>query len=328
MEAGDAIEVFGALREHCFTWPHVLLLQDFRELESIPLETRRRIHEATSWMPLRGTAFFGASFPVRVVATMLMKVANLSRPGKNPFAFFDDETDARSFLYELREKSKLEAPVSGTTVLPSDFPGSGVRLDALLTALACASVEEFDAPEAFLEPRGEDDFGVVEAAFQIFVEELAITKIALKRLFADAEAARTELQTRLETIEQQKATIVELSTPMIEVWDGVLTLPIIGALDSDRTNRIMEALLSRIVEKRIHTVIVDLTGVESVEADTADQLNRMSGAIRLIGSKCMLTGLTPQVAQTLAELQIDLHSLRTVRTLRDGLNTYFHSQKS
>ena len=317
MEADDAIDVFGAVREQCATWPRIFLLQDFHELESIPLETRRGIHQATSWMPLAGTAFFGASFPVRAVATMLMNVANLTRGGKNPFEFFGSESAARAFLDDLRE-GKGDAELRSDVAL-SELSVERARVDTLLIALSCASVDEFDVPEAFLEARADDRFGLLEAAFQIFVEELAITKIAMKRLLTDAEAARAELQTRLETIELQRATISELSTPMIEVWDGILTLPIVGALDPARANGIMEALLARIVEKRIRTVIVDLTGVETVVADTADQLNRMSASVRLLGAECMLAGLTPQVAQTLAALQVDFKSLRTVRTLHEAL---------
>lgn len=128
-----------------------------------------------------------------------------------------------------------------------------------------------------------------------------------------------ELRRRLEIIESQRDAIRALSTPIIEVWDGVLALPIIGVVDSGRAAGIMEKLLGTVVRTRAAHVLLDLTGVEVVDTSTADHLIKMVRALALLGAHAIVTGVRPSVARVLVSLGLELDSLTTVRNLRDGL---------
>jgi rsbT co-antagonist protein RsbR len=201
------------------------------------------------------------------------------------------------------------------------------RIDRLHTALACASVDRFDEPQAQVEIQGEDEFGTLEGAMQVFLSELAETKASLQRSLAEAHASRTELQNKLETIEQQRMTIRELSTPILDLWDGVLTLPVVGIIDTQRAVEMTERLLSRIVETGARAVILDITGVEVVDTSTADHLVKLTRAAGLLGTRCIVTGIGPHVARTLVGMGVELDGVRTLRTLRDGLRACIEDTK-
>jgi rsbT co-antagonist protein RsbR len=128
-----------------------------------------------------------------------------------------------------------------------------------------------------------------------------------------------ELERKLEVIERQAAALSELSTPIMEVWEDVLVLPIVGIIDTRRSIDIMEKLLDTIVAKQARCVIIDVTGVEVVDTKTADYLVKIVRAAALLGSRCVLTGLSPAVAQTLAEIGTDLQGVLTLRSLKEGL---------
>jgi rsbT co-antagonist protein RsbR len=131
--------------------------------------------------------------------------------------------------------------------------------------------------------------------------------------------AERELQTKLDQIERQQQAIRDLSTPIIEVWEGVLTLPMIGVLDTTRAAEAMENLLSRIVETGARYAILDLTGVEVVDTKVAGHLVGLVNAIRLIGAEGIITGIKPSVAQSVVALGLDLSALATCADLRAGL---------
>lgn len=128
-----------------------------------------------------------------------------------------------------------------------------------------------------------------------------------------------ELESALETIKRQQASIRELSTPILQLWEDVLAMPIIGVVDTKRSMDIMERLLSEIKKSKYRFVILDITGVEIVDTKTADYFIRIVKAAQLLGAACVLTGIQPTVAQTLIEIGVDLSSIRTVSTLHDGL---------
>ena len=115
----------------------------------------------------------------------------------------------------------------------------------------------------------------------------------------------------------------ELSTPIISVWDGILTLPVIGAVDTERSADMMDTLLSRVVQDQASHVIIDITGVFVLDTRTADHFIRMAKAVRLLGSECFLTGISPAIAQTLTQLGVDTSCVRTVRRLSDALKLAF-----
>jgi rsbT co-antagonist protein RsbR len=132
-------------------------------------------------------------------------------------------------------------------------------------------------------------------------------------------AQQRELEAKLETIEQQQIAIRELSTPVIEIWDDIIVLPIVGVVDSRRALEITESLLERIVEKKAKCAIIDVTGVEVVDTKTADHLLKVTRAAKLLGTHCVLTGLSPAVAQTLVSIGAEMNELRTLRNLKAGL---------
>ncbi len=137
-----------------------------------------------------------------------------------------------------------------------------------------------------------------------------------------AAAYQRELEDKLATIEMQRAAIRELSTPIIEVWDGVLCLPVVGVLDSTRSAEMTEALLQAIVEKKARCAIIDITGIQVMDTGTADHFLRMARAVRLLGANCLLTGINPAIAQTIIHMGMDLSGVITHRTMRNALQRF------
>jgi rsbT co-antagonist protein RsbR len=133
---------------------------------------------------------------------------------------------------------------------------------------------------------------------------------------------RRELDERLATIEQQRSAIRSLSTPVIEVWRGVLCLPVVGVMDTQRSAEMTSALLTTIVEKGTKYAIIDITGIDVMDTRTVDHFIRMAKAIRLLGAECALTGLNPHIAQTVVHMGLDLSDIVTHRSLRDALLRY------
>ncbi|MCA1630598.1 MAG: STAS domain-containing protein [Acidobacteria bacterium] len=127
------------------------------------------------------------------------------------------------------------------------------------------------------------------------------------------------IRSREETIRQQRADMMELSTPVIKVWDKILTLPIIGTLDSRRAQLMMEALLQRIVETGSTVAILDITGVRTMDTLVANHLIKTVTAARLMGARCILTGVSPAIAQTMVQLGIDLTQITTRAQMSDGV---------
>ena len=113
--------------------------------------------------------------------------------------------------------------------------------------------------------------------------------------------------------------IVELSTPVITIWEGVLLAPIIGSLSQERAAQMTEALLSATVERRAQVVILDITGVRTIDAHVVQRLVQAVSAISLLGADCILTGVSAHVAQTLVHLGADISGIQTRRRLADGL---------
>ena len=127
------------------------------------------------------------------------------------------------------------------------------------------------------------------------------------------------IRSREEIIRQQRADMLELSTPVIKVWDKILTLPIIGTLDSRRAMMMMEALLQKIVETGSTIAILDITGVRTMDTLVANHLIKTVTAARLMGARCILTGVSPAIAQTMVQLGIDLTQITTRAQMADGI---------
>jgi rsbT co-antagonist protein RsbR len=128
-----------------------------------------------------------------------------------------------------------------------------------------------------------------------------------------------ELRDQLDLVQRQERVIRDLSTPIIEVWSRVLTVPMVGVIDSSRTAEVMDSLLEAVVRARARFAILDLTGVEAVDTKTAAYLIDLVRAIRLLGAEGIITGIRPTVAQTVVALGLDLGSIITLSNLRAGL---------
>ena len=124
--------------------------------------------------------------------------------------------------------------------------------------------------------------------------------------------------TREQLIARQQEELMELSTPVVKLWEGILALPIIGTLDSARTQVVMENLLQRIVETEAEIAIIDITGVPTVDTVTAQHLLKTVTAARLMGADCIISGIRPQIAQTIVHLGVDLGPVITKTTLADA----------
>src|SRR5581483_2554805 len=133
--------------------------------------------------------------------------------------------------------------------------------------------------------------------------------------------SETYQQGREEIIQRQQQEMLELSTPVVKLWDGVLALPLIGTLDSERTQVVMETLLQAIVETGSTIAIIDITGVPTVDTKVAQHLIQTVSAARLLGADCLISGIRPQIAQTIIHLGITLPDVVTKATLADAFIT-------
>ena len=126
-------------------------------------------------------------------------------------------------------------------------------------------------------------------------------------------------KSREEVINRQQREMLELSTPVVKLWDGILALPMIGTLDSARTQVVMESLLQKVVETGSQIVILDITGVPTVDTLVAQHLLKTVTALRLMGAECIISGVRPQIAQTIVHLGVDLQGVTTKANLADAL---------
>jgi len=126
-------------------------------------------------------------------------------------------------------------------------------------------------------------------------------------------------QSRNDVIGRQQAELLELSTPVVQLWEGILALPLVGTLDSSRTQVVMESLLQRIVDTGSEIAIIDITGVPTVDTLVAQHLMKTIAATRLMGADCIISGIRPQIAQTIVHLGVDLGEVTTKATLADAL---------
>ncbi|MFW6723217.1 STAS domain-containing protein [Streptomyces sp. MAR4 CNY-716] len=129
----------------------------------------------------------------------------------------------------------------------------------------------------------------------------------------------TYLEGREEIISRQSRQLLELSTPVVQLWQRILAVPLIGTLDTARTQVVMESLLQAIQEHQARVAIIDITGVPTVDTAVAQHLMSTVGAVRLMGADCVISGIRPPIAQTITQLGIDLSSILTRATLADAL---------
>jgi rsbT co-antagonist protein RsbR len=264
-------------------------------------------------------------------------------------------------LLTERESDILEAWIENR-INSSDFretliSGEELRSDsqsflrAFIMAVANSNVEEmrgkeFNAIRRLLleisEARAAQAFSPSETAFYVFSLKETILPFLRDEYRDDPETLLEELnklskaldklgsfifvstiKNRERVIRQQQQDMLELSTPVVQIWDRIICLPLIGTLDSRRTQLMMERLLERIVRSRAEVAILDITGVPTVDTQVANYLIKTVTAVRLLGSTCIITGVGPSIAQTIVHLGIDLAGIITRNQLSDGIRLAF-----
>lgn len=216
-----------------------------------------------------------------------------------------------------------------------------------LQAMAAADVGSLQGPEwqpirRFLEDlsaeRARRGFNSAETATFIFSLKRPLSERVQAGLANDAQQLGDQLwaiselldvlglhtvkafqKSREDVIQRQQEEMLELSTPVVKLWDGVLALPMIGTLDSQRTQVVMESLLQRIVDTGSEIAIIDITGVPTVDTLVAQHLLKTVTAIRLMGADAIISGVRPQIAQTIVHLGLDLQGIVTKANLADAL---------
>lgn len=270
---------------------------------------------------------------------------------KTCLAIAEELTESEfGFVCELNQRRRLDTVAisdpgwdecqienSGQVIMAQDLPVRGIRGEVIKAGRSLifndppASSVWIDPPEghptvtAFMGVPLEDGYGRTIGMIGLANKEDGYDE-------ADREAAealsvaivqaleRKRLQAKLA---QQAEEILDLSTPTMLVWDGVLASPLIGTLDSQRTERLMEDLLNAVVETGSEFALIDITGVPAIDTVTAQHLIETISAIRLLGAEVILTGVRPSIAQTLVQLGIDLSHITTRSSLAAGLQVAF-----
>lgn len=145
---------------------------------------------------------------------------------------------------------------------------------------------------------------------------------ALKDARETSARSLQELSEKIELVERQREAIRNLSVPIIEIWSGVLCAPVVGTLDSTRAAEVTQALLLAVTEKKARLTIIDVTGIETMDTSSADHFLRMARAVTLLGAKCALSGIRPNIARTIVHMGVDLQGLKSYRNMRDALRHF------
>ena len=230
---------------------------------------------------------------------------------------------------ELREQSRellalLQAPVgSGDIAQIEGSDWASVR-DYLAKVSRSRAQQGFSPSETatfvlslkqplFTRLRGE-----LSKDAQAFADEIWATTDLLDKLALFT--VETYVKSREDLIQRQQREMMELSTPVVQLWENILALPLIGTLDSERTQVVMESLLQKIVETGASIAIIDITGVPTVDTLVAQHLLKTVAAARLMGADCIISGIRPQIAQTIVHLGVNLSDVTTKASLADAFS--------
>jgi len=167
---------------------------------------------------------------------------------------------------------------------------------------------------------GDEDTQQVLAGILTLYETLEFREHKLVEAQSKLEALNTQLDAR---VKKQADAIMELSTPVIQIWDDVLILPLIGTVDTVRAQQVVEHALSAVANKQASVLIIDITGVPLIDTAVADHLLKTTGAVRLLGATSIITGVSPSNAQTLARLGVELGDIVTKGSMQAGLQCAF-----
>lgn len=228
---------------------------------------------------------------------------------------------------ELREQSREFLNLFQNALGTGDFSS--------VDGASWSPVREF--LEGISRSRAQQGFSPSETATFVFSLKQSLFTRVRQELGQDASALGDELwiattildrlglfttevyqKSRESVIQSQQRELLELSTPVVQLWENILALPLIGTLDSERTQVVMESLLQKIVETGAALAIIDITGVPTVDTLVAQHLLKTVAAARLMGADCIISGIRPQIAQTIVHLGVDLSSVITKATLADA----------
>lgn len=165
----------------------------------------------------------------------------------------------------------------------------------------------------------EDDFSGVEQAINLLIDDLTHELKKSNKMKEEMQEKLLKIQEQQKTILQQQEDLMELSSPVSKVWENILILPVIGTLDSQRTQIMMENLLQKIVSTGCTTAILDITGVPTVDTQVANHLLKTVTAARLLGAECIVSGISPAIAQTIVHLGINLSNILTKASLQSAM---------
>lgn len=190
------------------------------------------------------------------------------------------------------------------------------RIEVIEEVLAAAAGGDFDA-QIEIEMESADVLTSVETGINLLISDLG-------EEVRQSQGRANDLQDKLDLIEKQRQAIEELSTPIIKIWDQVLVLPLIGALDTRRSQHLTESLLTEIAATQSRVAILDITGVPTVDSAVANHLLKTVASVKLLGAECVVTGIRPEVAQTIVHLGVDLTAVETLSNLSEGLKWAFN----
>jgi rsbT co-antagonist protein RsbR len=228
---------------------------------------------------------------------------------------------------ELREQSRellslLQSAIQSGAGAQIDSPGWAPVRDFLSRMSRSRALQGFSPSETatfvlslkqplFARLRGEMGQDAQALADEIWVATDLLDKLGL-------QTVETFVKSREEVIQRQQREMMELSTPVVQLWENILALPLIGTLDSERTQVVMESLLQKIVDTGASIAIIDITGVPTVDTLVAQHLLKTVAAARLMGADCIISGIRPQIAQTIVHLGVDLSEVTTKASLADA----------
>jgi rsbT co-antagonist protein RsbR len=251
----------------------------------------------------------------RLLADWMSELAKAGRSGAIDKAELEEQ--ARTFVRLLTEAAQADA---GADIVGSVW---GPLREMLAGMSASRERQGFTPTETatFVFSFKQPLFAVLREAYKQDAEgltrEMWVGTTLLDKL--GLFTAETFQKSREGVIMRQQRDLLELSTPVVALWDGILALPLIGTLDSERTQVVMESLLERIVETGASIAIIDITGVPTVDTLVAQHLLKTVGAARLMGAECIISGIRPQIAQTIVHLGVDLGDVVTKATLASAL---------
>ncbi len=282
-----------------------------------------------------------------MVETVKMDVGLLTRmlrglPGAAFCSRMDPATGKSAWLYldermaALHDMEDAEVRADPNALAARVVPEDRARLDALIAESAQGGVPfsylgkiarttgEIRWLETYATVQPEPDGSVLWYG-QAF--DVTDRKLLEAELYSRNEALGASEATNAGLIERLRYSIDELSNPILEVWDDVLVMPIIGVVDSRRTADMVQRLLAEVTRTQASFVIIDLTGVEIVDTKTADHLMKLMRKVEIVGARCVLTGIRAAVAETLVDIGVDFGRLVTLRNLKHGLREALRSAR-